>query len=104
MAREQFRETFCADVPVDVADVMFATQRPLSAAALTENATAAGRRSRPSWFLVSEHDNAIPPDAERFMAERMGATTQTIAGSHIAFIAQPVAAASFVKHALTAVR
>ena len=45
IAREQFRETFCADVPVDVADVMFATQRPLSAAALTENATAAGWRS-----------------------------------------------------------
>lgn len=42
IAKEQFRETFCADVPVDLADVMFATQRPLSAAALTENATAAG--------------------------------------------------------------
>ena len=102
--KKHFRETFCADVPVDVADVMFATQRPLSVAALTENATAAGWRSKPSWFLVSEHDNAIPPDAERFMAERMGATTQTIAGSHTAFIAQPVAAASFVKQALTAVR
>jgi pimeloyl-ACP methyl ester carboxylesterase len=102
IARQQFRETFCADVPVDVADVMFATQRPLSAAGLTENASAAGWKSKPSWFLVSEHDNAIPPDAERFMANRMGATTQTIAGSHTAFIAQPVAAASFIKQALTA--
>src|SRR5260370_33990659 len=55
--REHFRETFCADVPVDVADVMFATQRPLSLAALTENATEAGRKTKPSWFLVSEHDN-----------------------------------------------
>jgi pimeloyl-ACP methyl ester carboxylesterase len=103
IAKEQFRETFCADVPVDVADVMFATQRPLSAAALTENATAAGWKSKPSWFLVSEHDNAIPPDAERFMADRMKATTQTIAGSHTAFIAQPVTAASFIKQALTSV-
>jgi pimeloyl-ACP methyl ester carboxylesterase len=65
IAKEQFRETFCADVPVDLADVMFATQRPLSLAALTENATAAGWKTKPSWFLVSEHDNAIPPDAER---------------------------------------
>jgi pimeloyl-ACP methyl ester carboxylesterase len=48
IAREQFRETFCADVPVDLAEVMFATQRPLSAAALTENATAAGWRTKPS--------------------------------------------------------
>ncbi len=44
--------------------VMFATQRPLAAAALNENAIAAGWKSKPSWFLVSEHDNAISPDAD----------------------------------------
>ena len=104
IGKDGFRETFCADVPVDVADVMFATQRPLAAAALNENATAAGWKSMPSWFLVSEHDNAIPPDAERFMAQRMRATTETIDGSHTAFIAQPVAVASFIRKALTAAR
>jgi pimeloyl-ACP methyl ester carboxylesterase len=98
--REQFRETFCADAPVDTAEAMFATQRPLSLAALTENATAAGWKTKPSWYLVSENDNAIPPDAERFMAERMGATTKSLAGSHTAFIAQPVAVAEFIAEAL----
>jgi hypothetical protein len=87
--RERFRETFCADAPVDTAEAMFATKRPLSLAALTENATAAGWKTKPSWYLVSENDNAIPPDAERFMAERMGATTKSLAGSHTVFIAQP---------------
>jgi len=100
ISKDQFRETFCADVPADVADVMFATQRPLSLAALTENATAAGWKTKPSWFLVSEHDNAIPPDAERFMAERMGAVTEAINGSHTAFIASPVRVASFITRAL----
>ena len=100
IGKEQFRETFCADVPVDVADVMFATQRPLSLAALTENATAAGWKTKPSWFLVSEHDNAIPPDAQRFMAERMGAVTESINGSHTAFIADPVRVATFITRAL----
>ncbi|MFJ4653194.1 alpha/beta hydrolase [Nocardia sp. NPDC088792] len=98
--RDRFRETFCADVPVDVADIMFATQRPLSLAALTENATAAGWKTKPSWYLVSEHDNAIPPEAERFMAQRMGADTKSIDGSHTAFIAQPVAVASFITEAI----
>jgi pimeloyl-ACP methyl ester carboxylesterase len=98
--RERFRETFCADAPVDTAQAMFATQRPLSLAALTENATAAGWRTKPSWYLVSENDNAIPPDAERFMAERMGATTKSLAGSHTAFIAQPVVVAGFIAEAL----
>ena len=61
IAKERFRETFCADVPVDIVEVMFATQRPLSLAALTENAIAAGWKAKPSWYLVSEHDNAIRP-------------------------------------------
>ena len=87
-------------MPVDLAAVMWATQRPLSIAALTENATAAGWKTTPSWYLVSDHDNAIPPDAERFMAERMGATIESIAGSHTAFIAQPAAVASFIRKAL----
>ncbi len=100
ITKERFRETFCADAPVDVAEVMFATQRPLSLAALTENATAAGWKAKPSWYLVSERDNAIAPDAERFMAERMGATTESIAGSHTAFIAQPVTVAGFIAGAL----
>jgi pimeloyl-ACP methyl ester carboxylesterase len=102
ISKERFRETFCADVPVDVAEVMFATQRPLSLAALTENARAAGWKTKPSWYLVSEHDNAIPPDCERFMAERMTATTKSIAGSHTAFIAQPVTVAGFIAEAMSA--
>jgi pimeloyl-ACP methyl ester carboxylesterase len=98
--KDQFRETFCADVPVDVAEVMYATQRPLSLAALTENATKAAWKTKPSWYLVSQHDNAIPPDAERFMAKRMGAVTEEIDGSHTAFIAQPVRVAGFIRKAL----
>jgi pimeloyl-ACP methyl ester carboxylesterase len=97
-----FRETFCADSTVDVATVMAATQRPLSAAAAGEACTAAGWSRLPSWFLVSAHDNAINPDAERFMAKRMGATTEEIDGSHTAFVARPVAAANFIKQALSA--
>ena len=34
------------------------------------------------------------------MAERMGATTKSIAGSHAAFIAQPVAVAGFIADAV----
>jgi pimeloyl-ACP methyl ester carboxylesterase len=98
--KDQFRETFCADVPVDVAEVMYVTQRPLSLAALTENATRAAWKTKPSWYLVSQHDNAIPPDAERFMAKRMGAVTEEIDGSHTAFIAQPVRVAGFIRKAL----
>lgn len=79
---------------------MYATQRPLAVAALTENVTGTGWKTIPSWYLVSSHDNAISPQAQRFMAQRMGATTEEIDGSHTAFIAQPVRTAEFIKTAL----
>jgi hypothetical protein len=30
-------------------------------------------KSLPTWFLVATNDEAIPPDAERMFAQRMGA-------------------------------
>ncbi len=96
----QFRETFCADVPVDLAQVMYAAQRPIAVAALTENATAAGWKSIPSWYQLARYDNAIPPQAQQFMAKRMAAVTEEIDGSHTSFIAQPVRAAQLIKTAL----
>lgn len=87
---EDFREAFCADLSEDVAGPMAVSQRPLAAAAFTDPASAAvGWRNLPSWYLVSEHDNAIPPDCERFMAQRMNAATESVDGSHVAFIASP---------------
>ena len=100
--KAEFRETFCADSPEDAAEVMYVTQRPLAAATLTEKATAAGWKKIPSWFLVSDHDNAISPKAEEFMAERMKATTEHIDGSHTAFIAQPAKVAAFIQKAIEA--
>jgi pimeloyl-ACP methyl ester carboxylesterase len=101
ISEEHFRDTFCADVPADLAQIMCATQRPLAAAAFTENATAAGWKTIPSWFQLSRNDNAIPPQAQEFMAKRMNSVTEEVDGSHTAFIAQPVRAAQFIKTALT---
>ena len=97
--RDKFHETFCADAPTDVADVMAVTQRPVAGAALQEQATAAGWKTIPSWYLISEQDNGIAPETQRFMAERMTATTETIKGSHAAFIAQPRRVAQFIQKA-----
>lgn len=98
----QFQETFAADLPADVAQVMALSQRPLAAAAAGEPLSYAGWAGKPTWYLVSSADHAIAPEAQRFMAQRMGATTEEIDGSHVAFIAQPVAVADFIARALDA--
>jgi len=96
---DKFHETVCADAPAEVAEVMAVTQRPLAAAALQEQATAAGWKTIPSWYLISEQDNGISPETQKFMADRMKATTETIKGSHAAFIAQPRKVAEFIQKA-----
>ena len=95
-----FRETFCADLPADVAATMAVAQRPLAAAAFTEKCTAAGWKDRPVSYLVSAQDNAISPDCERFMGERTGGRVETIDASHVAFISRPVEVAAFIRSAL----
>jgi hypothetical protein len=47
-----------------------------------------------TWTMPSR---PTPSDS---LAERMGAATKSIAGSHTAFIAQPVAVAGFITEAL----
>lgn len=100
---DAFHETFCGDLDDDLAAAMAVSQRPLSAAAFTEGATVVGWKDLPCWYLVSEHDNAIPPECERFMAKRMDAVTEEVDGSHVAFIAHPDVASGLILKALSSV-
>jgi pimeloyl-ACP methyl ester carboxylesterase len=45
--------------------------------------------SLPTWFLVAQLDEAIPPDAERLFAKRMGATTVEVPAGHLAMVSHP---------------
>ena len=72
--QELFHQQFAADLPAEEAALAAATQRPLNDVALNEGAAAdPAWQHLPSWFLVPELDRNIPPQAQRFMAERAGA-------------------------------
>ena len=60
-------------------------------------------KSMPSWYLVATEDQAIPPDAERLFASRMGATTVEIPSSHVAMVSHPGDVAQLIKTAAEAV-
>jgi hypothetical protein len=59
------------------------------------------QESIPSWYQLSQRDNAIPPTAQEFMAKRMNAVIEEVNGSHTAFIAHPLPTATLIKKALT---
>ena len=56
-------------------------------------------KSLPSWYLVASEDQAIPPDAERMFASRMGATTIEVASSHVAMLSHPDEVTALIKAA-----
>ena len=58
---------------------MYAVQQGLSMSTFEDVMGVPAWKSLPSWYLVAENDEAIPPDAERQFAKRMGATTVEVA-------------------------
>jgi pimeloyl-ACP methyl ester carboxylesterase len=89
LPEDDFVNHFAGDVDPARAKVMFAVQQPLSAAALADVMGVPTWRSLPSWYLVAAGDQAIPPDAERLFATRMGATVVEVSSNHVAMVSHP---------------
>jgi hypothetical protein len=53
--------------------------------------------------MVATGDQAIPPDAERQFAARMGATTVEIDAGHLAMVSHPDEVVKLIGEAVTAV-
>jgi len=89
LPEDDFVNHFAADVDPVKAKVMFAVQQPLAASTLGDVMGVPAWKSLPTWFLVAEGDQAIPPDAERQFAARMGATTVEVSSNHVAMVSHP---------------
>ena len=104
LSEQDFVGHFAADVDPTRARVMWAVQQPLSASALQEVMGVPAWKSLPSWFLVAAGDQAIPPEAERQFAARMGATTVEVASNHVAMVSHPEDVLALIQTAAQAVR
>ena len=87
--REEFHDVFAKDVSIAEALIMAATQKPIASVAFEQVVDRVAWKTIPSWYLVSQEDQAISPELQRFMAKRMGAETTEIKASHVAFISHP---------------
>jgi pimeloyl-ACP methyl ester carboxylesterase len=104
LPEDDFVSHFAADVDQARALVMYAVQQPLAATALEDVMGVPAWRSLPSWYLVASNDEAIPPDAERQFAARMGATTVDVPSSHVAMVSHPDAVTALIEKAAKAVQ
>ena len=83
--------------------MLYAVQQPLAASAFGDIMGAPAWKSHPSWYLVATNDEALPPDAERMFAERMGAETVEVASSHVPMVSHPDAVSKLIQTAAKAV-
>jgi pimeloyl-ACP methyl ester carboxylesterase len=104
LPEEDFVKHFAADVDPVEAGVMYAVQQPVAASAFQDVMGVPAWKSLPTWFMVATADEAIPPEAERQFAARMGATTIEIASSHVAMVSHPDEVTQFVETAAMAVK
>jgi pimeloyl-ACP methyl ester carboxylesterase len=88
---EKFRAQFAADVPLSETKLMFATQRPVTEAALNETSGAPAWKTIPSWFIYGSLDKNITPEALVFMAKRAGAkeNVEVKGASHVVMVSKP---------------
>jgi len=97
--RPRFAASFAADVNPQLAAFMADSQVPWGVAALSGKVSQPAWKSKPSWYLVSTEDKMIPPDAQRAMSKRAGATVTEVKGSHSVYVSQPRAVASLIDEA-----
>ncbi len=89
LPEEDFVAHFASDVDPVKARVLYAVQQALSMRTFEDVMGVPAWKSHPTWYLVATEDQAIPPDAERMFAQRMGASTVEVASSHVAMVSHP---------------
>ncbi len=99
---DAFPEIFAAGLDPAKARVLAVSQRPLSAIAFNEPASAAAWKTKPGWGIVSSADRTINPDVERFGYQRAGLRAVVeIDGPHLVMQTHPDDVAAVITGAIT---
>jgi len=98
-----FYEVFARDLPEGQAAVLGASQRPIAASAFDEKSGDPAWKKLHSWAVIATGDKAAGADVLRTMAQRAGAETLEIDGSHLVMMSQPEAVTDVILKALASV-
>jgi len=97
--KAKFPASFAGDVDSEKAAFMADSQVPWGVAALSGTISEPAWRAKPSWYLIATDDKMIPPNAQRAMSKRAGATVVEVKGSHAIYVSQPGAVAKLIEEA-----
>jgi pimeloyl-ACP methyl ester carboxylesterase len=97
-------DCFAGDLSEEEQKLVWATQGVPSADLFDQKVAGAAWKSKPSWYIVAKNDRTVHPDLERFVANRMGATTYELESSHVPMLSHPDAVIDVIRTAANAVQ
>jgi pimeloyl-ACP methyl ester carboxylesterase len=89
LSRKGVSESFAQDLTEPEKSALFVAQHPTHGLSLGGNVTTPAWKTKPTWFIVAEHDRALPPDLQRGMADKIKAKTTSVASSHVLMLSHP---------------
>ena len=95
--KAKFPASFAGDVSPEKAAFMADSQVPWGVNALGGAVTEPAWKAKPSWYVLTTEDRMIPPNAQRQMSKRAGATVVEVKGSHAIYVSQPQAVAHIIE-------
>ncbi|UAK24267.1 alpha/beta fold hydrolase [Sphingomonas nostoxanthinifaciens] len=90
---------FAQDLDEGGKALLLATQGPINGAALGGVLTEAAWKSRPTFYLIGDEDQAILRVEQERMAERMNATVAHVGSSHVPMLSHPDIVTDFILRA-----
>jgi pimeloyl-ACP methyl ester carboxylesterase len=99
LTEDAYTKYFANGIPHAQAEVLFAEQEPTAVTLFKGRTTAAAWHDKPSFYAVSKNDMTIAPQLERFLANRMHATTIEVNAGHLSMVSQPQAIADLILQA-----
>ena len=97
--RAKFPASFAADVSPEKAEFMADSQVPWGVNAVGGTISEAAWKAKPTWYLLTTEDRMLPPDAQRLMSKRAGATVVEVKSSHAVYVSHPQAVAHIIEEA-----
>jgi pimeloyl-ACP methyl ester carboxylesterase len=97
--KAKFPASFAGDVSPEKAEFMADSQVPWGVDALGGTISEAAWKAKPSWYLLTTEDRMLPPDAQRLMSKRAGATVVEVKSSHAVYVSHPQVVAHIIEEA-----
>jgi pimeloyl-ACP methyl ester carboxylesterase len=102
LSQDAFLTDFAGGVPRSRALALYAAQGPISTSLFSGRTTVAAWKNKPAWYAISTQDKTASPELERFLANRMKATTVELNTSHLSIVTQPDAVTKLILDAAAA--